>query len=39
VPTISSGGQPITPTVGPTYGTSDLATVVREELVRALREP
>jgi len=37
IPTVSAGGQPIHPAVGPTAGTSDLAAVVREEIVRALR--
>jgi L-fuculose-phosphate aldolase len=45
VPTISPGGQStqsiqsIRPTVGPSVGTVDLAAVVREEIVRALRKP
>jgi L-fuculose-phosphate aldolase len=39
VPTVSAGGQPISSTDSSTFGTADLATVVREEIVRALRKP
>ncbi len=39
VPTISAGGKPISPAAGPSLGTAELAAVVREEIVRALRTP